>query len=163
VIGVQLFTIMVLMALVTTFTTSPVVALLYPPQHRRRFGSRNMEAVGIMEAAAAAAAAVAGEEEEEMKVAASALPMPAGLGMPEIAPEATRTEEGRAVPTAPCVGELRLMLVAQRMTDVPGLALVMELIGPDRVSAVRFVESEEIPLSIIMSQGTLKTGAASLS
>ena len=37
------------------------------------------------------------------------------------------------------------------------------LIGPDRVSAVRFVESEEIPLSIIMSQGTLKTGAASLS
>lgn len=96
-------------------------------------------------------------------MAASALPMPAGLGMPEIAPEATQTEEGRAVPTAPCVGELRLMLVAQRMTDVPGLALVMELIGPDRVSAVRFVESEEIPLSIIMSQGTLKTGAASLS
>ena len=102
---------------------------------------------------------------------------------------AAGAEEGEA---APCLkrGAMKLMLVAQRMMDVPGLALLTQMLGPDSVSAVRgsrrggknpakgliryskkideikhdkrqvrFVESEEIPLSIIMSQGTLKTGA----
>lgn len=32
VIDVQLFTIMVLMALLTTFATSPIVAFIYPPK-----------------------------------------------------------------------------------------------------------------------------------
>jgi hypothetical protein len=157
VIDVQLFTIMVLMALITTFTTSPVVACIYPPHHRKRFGSRpgiaasaGMEGMPELEGETATAAAAAEEEEEEeAKVAAPYLPLP---------PLGAEAEQGAAAPIAPCLAPLRLMLVAQRMTDVPGLALLMELIEPDRVSAVRFVESEEIPLSIIMSQGTLKTG-----
>lgn len=135
---------MVLMALVTTFTTSPVVSFLYPPHRRHKFGSRPMAAAG-----AEAEPEITAEAVEEGKVAGPpCLPVPVGIGLPEVAPEAE-----------PCEKPLRLMLVAQRMTDVPGLALLMGLIGPNRVSAVRFVESEEIPLSIIMSQGTLKTGA----
>lgn len=134
---------MVMVALITTFTTSPVVAFLYPPLRRLKFGSRPMAA-----AAAGAEPAITAEAAEEGKVGAPpSLPLPVGLGLPEVAPEA-----------APCEKPLRLMLVAQRMTDVPGLALLMGLIGPERVSAVRFVESEEIPLSIIMSRGTLQTG-----
>lgn len=154
VIDVQLFTIMVLMALVTTFTTSPVVALLYPPHRRRKFGARP----GIIGAPAGAEAEqrAAEEEEEEGKAAVPTLPVPSGLGLPAMGPEAAVEEEGEA---RPCIGALRLMVVPQRMSDVPGLVLLMELMGPDYVSAVRFVESEEIPLSIIMSPGTLLTGA----
>lgn len=58
------------------------------------------------------------------------------------------------------MGTMKLMLVAQRMADVPGLALLTDLLHPDRVSCVRFVESEATPLSIIMSQGTLKTATS---
>lgn len=164
-IDVQLFTIMVLMALITTFTTSPIVALIYPPQHRKRFGSRpGIGAATEMEALRAGEAAAV-EEGAEGRAVVPPLPVPMGLGLPTMGAEPTvaapsaAEEEGKVqTPTVHCVGLLRLMLVAQRMTDVPGLALLMELIGPDRVSAVRFVESEEVPLSIIMSQGTLRTG-----
>lgn len=150
-IDVQLFTVMVLMALVTTFTTSPVVAFLYPPHRRHKFGSRPMAA------AAGPEAMTEGEEnEQESKVPAACLPVPVGLELPAMGPAQA------AAAGAPCAKPLRLMLVAQRMTDVPGLALLMGLIGPERVSAVRFVESEEIPLSIIMSQGTLTTGTTRL-
>lgn len=135
---------MVMVAIITTFTTSPVVAFLYPPHRRHKFGSRPMAAA----AAGAEPDEITVEIAEEGKAAAPPfLPLPVGLGLPEVGPE-----------VATCEKPLRLMLVAQRMTDVPGLALLMGLIGPERVSAVRFVESEEIPLSIIMSQGTLKTG-----
>lgn len=153
VIDVQLFTIMVLMALVTTFTTSPVVALLYPPHRRRKFGARP-GIVGAPVGAEAEQRAI--EEEGEGKAAIPTLPVPSGLGLPAMGPEAAVEEEGK---THPCIGVLRLMLVPQRMSDVPGLMLLMELMGPEYVSAVRFVESEEIPLSMIMSPGTLRTGA----
>lgn len=82
---------------------------------------------------------VAGEEEEEE------------MG---IAEEGTEGAEGWSL------GTMNLMLVAQRMADVPGLALLTDLLHPDRVSCVRFVESEATPLSIIMSQGTLKTATS---
>lgn len=78
---------------------------------------------------------VAGEEEEEER------------GIEE---ESTEGADGG------CLGTMKVMLVAQRMADVPGLALLTDLLHPDRVSCVRFVESEATPLSILMSQGTLK-------
>lgn len=53
-------------------------------------------------------------------------------------------------------GTLHLMSVAQRMADVPGLALLTALIRPEHISCVRFVESEATPLSILTSQGTLQ-------
>lgn len=56
----------------------------------------------------------------------------------------------------PVGGTLHLMSVAQRMADVPGLALLTALIRPEHISCVRFVESEATPLSILTSQGTLQ-------
>ena len=68
----QLFTILVLMALVTTFTTSPVVGCLYPPRKRHKFGSRPL-------AAAAVGADVGGPDVEMMPAAVTTtggLPLP---------------------------------------------------------------------------------------
>lgn len=78
---------------------------------------------------------VAGEEEQEER---------------GIEDESTKKADGEHLDT------MKLMLVAQRMADVPGVALLTDLLHPDCVSCVRFVESETTPLSILMSQGTLK-------
>ena len=145
----------------------PVVSWLYPPEKRVKFGCRRLRKRRHRKAAADRSTTVeppvlrrtrtavhpsaelaakraattgwgkrgAGEEEEEER------------GIEEESPEIT---DGGGL------GTMRLMLVAQRMADVPGLALLTDLLHPDRVSCVRFVESETTPLSILMSQGTLK-------
>lgn len=63
VIDVQLFTIMVLMALLTTFATSPLVSLIYPPKHRK-FALKEAAAAARRALPEAAAMAATPREEE---------------------------------------------------------------------------------------------------
>jgi len=222
VIDVEQFTIFVLMALITTFATSPgtstvlsprlspsilypisegsvlllpiilqpfiklvlflsllpsplrnifvppflqVVTWLYPPEKRVKFGCRRLQKRRHRKEADVSTTseppvlrrtrtAVHPSAELAAKRAATA-----GWGKRGVAgeeEEEEREEESTVGADEGCLGTMKMMLVAQRMADVPGLALLTDLLHPDRVSCVRFVESEATPLSILMSQGTLK-------
>jgi hypothetical protein len=84
---VQLFTIMVMMALLTTFMTSPMVGFVYPPKYRKY------------------------EQRQQVQRTATFAPEEAPHGF-------------------------SALVVVQRMDDVPGIALLMQLLGTESLSAV---------------------------
>lgn len=148
--------------------TLPVVSWLYPPEKRVKFGCRRLRKRRPGKAAADSSTTLEPPVLRRTRTAVHPLAelaakraATAGWGKRGVAAEEEEEERGIEEKSPEragggCVGTMKLMLVAQRMADVPGLALLTDLLHPDLVSCVRFVESEATPLSILMSQGTLK-------
>lgn len=144
-----------------------VVTWLYPPEKRVKFGSRKVRKRRLRKGTNTTATleppifrrtrtAVYPSAEEAAKRAATAGWGTRGLAGEEEEEERGIEDESTKKADGERLGSMKLMLVAQRMADVPGVALLTDLLHPDFVSCVRFVESETTPLSILMSQGTLK-------